>query len=802
MATGTRSGSGTAAIEKEIIGIGDRPERKEDRRLVAGRGRFIDDIDPPGGLHATLLRSSLAHARIAGIDVDPALEVEGVVCVYTHEDLGPLDQPLPLGIPNPDLHHPVTQRPLAADEVFFVGQPIALIVATSRELAEDAAAKIKVDYEPLPVVADLGLADAGEVLAHANVPGNLAAEVVQSNGDAARALKTAPRTLELRLAVERGAAQPLETRGVIAEWDPRDQYLRVYDTTQAPTTVRSGIAGFLGLRESQVEVIAPDVGGGFGVKLAYWYPEEILIPLASLRLGRPVKWVEDRLEHFVGSMHERGQLHEVRVGFDDDGRILGLEDRFLHDAGAFCPYGIIVPIVTAARLSGPYKVPNYHSEFRVLYTNTVPVTPYRGAGQPQAAFVMERTIDAIARELGIDPFEVRRRNVILPEDFPYQPGAMDEDGEPATYDSGDLPAVLDETLRLLAEGDLAGCRADAEARGRLVGVGYGAYMEITGGELYEGARVTIEPSGKVFVTLGASSQGQGHQTILAQVVAETLGASYDQVEVRTGDTRHFRWGVATFASRIAVIGGNAVARAATSVREKALKLAAEVLEVPIEELEIVEGEVFARDDPGETVSLRQLAILANPVRVAYEEDAQAAGQFADRVIPAMDILGAPGLEATGFFAPAKPTYANGCHAVIVEVDPGTCEIEILHYVVVHDCGRVINPTLVEGQIYGGVVQGIGGSFYEKIHYDETGQLLNGTFADYLIPYTTEVPRIVTGHVETPSPLNPLGLKGVGEAGLIPVAAAIVGAIEDAIGVQIDEAPLSPQRLFELTQEVI
>ncbi len=801
MTTEIRSPS--EAIAKEMaIGIGDRAERKEDRRLVAGRGRFIDDIDPPGGLHATVLRSTRAHARLRNIDTDAALDVDGVVAVYTHEDLGPLDQPLPLGIPNPDLHHPVTQRPLAKDEVFFVGQPIALIVADSRELAEDAAAKIKVDYEVLPTVADLGVSDAGEVLAHESVPGNLAAEVVQSHGDAAKAIEGAPHAVELRLSVERGAAQPLETRGVIADWDPRDKFLRVYDTTQAPTTVRSGIAGFLGLRESQVEVVAPDVGGGFGVKLAYWYPEEILIPFASLRLGRPVKWVEDRLEHFVGSMHERGQLHRVRVGFDEEGRLLGLENHFLHDTGAFVPYGIIVPILTAARLTGPYKVPNYHSEFRVLYTNTVPVTPYRGAGQPQAAFVMERTMDAIARELDLDPVEVRRRNLILPEDFPYQPGAMDEDGEPATYDSGDLPAVLNETLRLLTDGEVDRCRAEAEARGNLVGVGYGAYMEITGGELYEGARVTIEPSGKVFVTLGASSQGQGHQTILAQVVAETLGASYDQIEVRTGDTRHFRWGVATFASRIAVIGGNAVARAADSVRKKALKLAAEVLEAPIDELDIVAGEVFARDSPEEAVSLRQLAILANPVRVAYEEAAQAASQFADRIIPAMDILGAPGLEATAFFAPDKPTYANGCHAAIVEVDPELCQIEILHYVAVHDCGRVINPTLVEGQIFGGVVQGIGGSFYEKIHYDESGQLVNGNFADYLLPYSSEVPRIVTGHVETPSPLNPLGLKGAGEAGLIPVAAAVVGAIEDATGVQIDEAPLSPQRLFELTREMI
>jgi carbon-monoxide dehydrogenase large subunit len=779
--------------------IGESVQRREDVPLVTGAGQFLDDVEPPNCVHAAVVRSRLAHARIRDIDVEAAMDVPGVIAIYTHEDLGELDRPLPLGIPNPGLHHPRTQLPLARDETFFVGQPIALVIATDRSIAEDVAERVEVDYEPLPVVADVHAAQRAEALVHHDVPGNLAAELSETVGDPAAAFRRAPHVLERRLWVERGAAMPLETRGVVAEWRRATGELTVWDSTQSPNTVRLGLAGFFKLREHSVEVIAPDVGGGFGVKIAYFYPEELLVPFAAIRLERPVKWVEDRREHFIGSHHERGQLHEARVAFDDEGRILAMEDRFLQDSGSFVPYGVIVPLVTMARLPGPYKVPAFHFESRILYTNTVPVTPYRGAGQPEAVFIAERLMDGIAEQLDLDRAEVRRRNFIQPEDFPYEPGTTDEDGHPTTYDSGNLPAVLEKCLELVRVEDLQRDREDAARRGVRLGFGLAAYVEITGGELYEGARVAVQPSGRVFVTTGIGTQGQGHKTILAQVAAETLGVSMDDVEVVTGDTRQFKWATGTFASRIGVIGGNAVANATEKVRQKVLKLAASVLEAAEEDLSIEEGRVFVEGSPEPSVSLMELAVLANPLRVAYDEKALAASQFAAKPVPAMELLEEPGLEASGYFAPSKPAYANGCHAAVVEVDPVTYEIRILRYAAVHDCGKVINPMLVKGQMLGGIAQGIGGSFYEKLHYDDEGQLVNANFADYLIPYTTEMPHVEVGHVETPSPLNPLGLKGAGEAGVMPPAAVVAGAIEDALGIPIDEAPLSPSRLFELAR---
>lgn len=779
--------------------IGERVQRREDVPFLTGKGQYLDDIDPPDCAHAAVVRSQYAHARIRDIDLGDALDVDGVIAIYTHEDLGDLDKPLPLGIPNPGLHHPRTQLPLARDETFFVGQPIALVVATDRAIAEDVVERIRVEYEPLPVAASVREARKGEALVHHDVPGNLAAEIGDTVGDPDRAFAAAPRVIERELWVERGAGQPLETRGVLADWNPLTGELTVWDSTQSPNTVRLGLTGFFKLREHNVEVIAPDVGGGFGVKIAYWYPEELLIPFASIQLERPVKWVEDRREHFIGSMHERGQLHNARVAFDDNGRILAMQDSFIQDAGAFVPYGIIVPIVTMARLPGPYKIPSFHFDAKIYYTNTVPVTPYRGAGQPEAVFVTERLMDAIAQKLGLSKAEVRRRNFIQPDEYPYEPGTIDEDGEPTRYDSGNMPAVLDKCLELIRIDDLEAQKAEAASRGKKLGFGIGAYVEITGGELYEGARVAVQPSGRVFVTTGIGTQGQGHKTVLAQVAAETLGCPFEDVEVVTGDTRQFKWATGTFASRIGVIGGNAVANATQKVREKVLTLAANVLEAAKEDLTIEDGNVFVAGSPKPSISLMELAVLSNPLRVAYDEKALAASQFAAKPVPAMEILGEPGLEASGYFAPHKPAYATGCHAAVVEVDPGTCEMRIVRYSAVHDCGRVINPMLVEGQMYGGIAQGIGGAFYEKLHYDEEGQLVNASFIDYLIPYASEIPEIAVGHVETPSPLNPLGLKGAGEAGVMPPAAAIVGAIEDALGVRADEAPLSPNRLFELTQ---
>jgi CO/xanthine dehydrogenase Mo-binding subunit len=780
--------------------IGERIKRKEDPRFLTGRGQFVDDIEPPGCLHAAVVRARHAHARITNVDLTEAMEVPGVVAIYLHDDLGPLDRPLPLGIPNPGLHHPRTQLPLARDEVRFVGEPIALVVATSRAIAEDVADQVKVDYEPLAVVASIADAQRADALAHPDVPGNVAADLSESVGDVDRALKDAPHVIEKQLWVERGAAQPMETRGVLALFDAFEQRLTVYDSTQSPSTIRLGMAGFFKLPDQNVNVIAPDVGGGFGVKIAYWYPEELLVPFAAIALGRPVKWIEDRREHFIGSNHERGQLHDVRMGFDDDGRILAYDDSFAWECGAYVPYGVIIALGTGMFLPGPYKVPNYRYTAQVLYTNTVPCTPYRGAGQPEAVFVTERMLDAVADHLGKTKAEVRSVNVIQYSEFPYTTGTLDEAGQPMIYDSGNPPALLAKLEELLPAEEVAQAKRDAEARGKKVGYGMGVYMELTGGELYEGARVNVLPSGQVFVTTGSSTQGQGHETILAQVAAETLGVNFDDVEVITGDTRHFKWGSGTFASRIAVVAGNAVGKAAGTVRDKALLLAAEVLEAAKEDLTMEDGRVFVKGSPQSSVSLKELAVIANPLRVAYDEAALAASQFAAKPVPTLEIISEPGLEATEYFTPHHCTYASGVHGALVEVDPDTYQIKILRYAAIHDCGKMLNPDLLEGQTRGGVAQGIGGAFYEKLHYDDDGQLLNASFMDYLIPYTTEIPRIDIGHVETPSQTNPLGLKGAGEAGVIPAAATIVGAIEDALDVSISESPLSPSRLFEIVAE--
>ncbi len=488
--------------------------------------------------------------------------------------------------------------------------------------------------------------------------------------------------------------------------------------------------------------------------------------------------------------HERAQVHDVRVGFDDDGRVQALDVDFVHDAGAYTPYGIILPIITAAQTTGPYRVPSYRVRFRDVYTNATPTSPYRGAGRPHACFVMERVLDAVAAELGLDRAEVRRRNLIQPDEFPWDTGIAWQDGGRAVYDSGDYPALLEEALRLL------GPRPASDHVGR----GLALYVEGTGVGPYEGAHVQVLVSGKVVAATGIPSQGQGHATVLAQVVADVLGVDVADVEVRGGDTRRFQWGVGTFASRGAVTAGNAMHAAALRVAEKARRIASEQLEVDPGDLELAGGMVRVRGAPERGVPLAAVAILANPLRYAFGGGAAMATQFQPRPRPGPPLAEGqqPGLEADGFFSPAASAWASGCHAAWVRVDPRTYRLEILRYVVVHDCGRVINPLVLEGQIQGGVAQGIGGAFYERLAYDADGQLRNASFMEFLVPYATEVPELVIGHRETPSPLNPLGVKGAGEAGVIAVGAVIASAVEEALGVPVREMPLSPQRLFELS----
>jgi carbon-monoxide dehydrogenase large subunit len=783
--------------------IGAAIRRNEDPRLLRGHGCFVADVMPAGLLHAASVRSPHARAHIRSIDASRVRAQRGVRLVLTAAELGALNQPTPLLIPHPELTHPRTPYPLAVDEVRYAGELVALVVADDRYLAQDAAQLIDIDYEPLPAVVELEAAGAdGAPRVHAEIAANRAARIVQHVGDPDAAFARAAHVFRERLTIERSCGSPMETRGVVAEHDVRTGILKAWISTQAPLPLRSGLARIFGLPEFKVEVIAPDVGGGFGTKIMLFYPEEILVPAAAIRLGRAVKWIEDRAEHLTSSSQERGQLHDVEVATDEAGRILALRDRFLHDTGAYTPYGIIVPLITAAQLPGPYKLPHYHVEFEVHYTNKVMVTPYRGAGRPQGAFVMERVIGRIARELRLEPSEVRRRNVIQPDEFPWDVGLTFQDGGPTRYDSGDYPAGLEMVLERIRFPQFRAQQRAARAQGRYLGVGIACYVEGTGIGPYEGAHVRVEPSGSVYVATGVTTQGQGHQTTFAQIAAEVLGCDSRDVSVVTGHTSRFNWGAGTFASRALVTAGNAVAAAAGKVRDKALRLAADLLEVAPDDLEVHNGAVRVKGLPERRLTLGALATAANPIRYAYGQEA---AEAALRLVKPHQgaVLGPgeePGLEARGYYAPPQGTFASGCHAAVVEVDVETGIVRFLNYVVQHDCGRIVNPMIVEGQIHGGVAQGIGGALHEKLCFDANGQPLTQTFMQFHIPTATEIPAIDVVHLETLSPLNPLGVKGVGEAGTIPVPALVAEAVEDALapfGVRVREMPLSPERIREL-----
>jgi carbon-monoxide dehydrogenase large subunit len=759
--------------------------RNEDARLLTGRALFVDDVELPGMLHAAFVRSPHAHARIRAIDVSAARAREGVVAVYTAQDLGDYWKPGPLLVPAPPIEGAIfkerCQVPLARDKVRHAGEPVALVIAESRYLAEDAVAEVAVDYEPLPAVVDLERAlelDGPRV--HDDLPGNVAAHVRQARGDYAEAVKGAHIVVKRRFYYDRGTSSPIETRGVVAQWDAKADRLTVWDTTQAPVVIRDGLAAMLGLSERQVRVIAPFIGGGFGPKIMMFYPEEVLVPWAAMALGRPLKWIEDRAEHFLATTHERAQIHEAEMALDAGGKILGVKDVFLHDTGAYDPYGLTVPINSQCTLLSLYVVPAYDSTFTAVFTNLPIVTPYRGAGRQHGIFVMERLLDLAARELGLDRNEIRRRNFIPPDAFPYKNDIIYQDFAPLEYDSGNYAPMLERLLELIDyERFVREEQPRLRAEGKRVGIGVVCYVEGTGIGPYEGAKVQVQSSGKVSVATGIGTQGQGHYTAFAQIVADQVGVDVRDVDVVTGDTDQFYWGAGTFASRGAVVAGSAVHEAAKAVRQKILKTAAEHFECAQGDLVIENGAVSVAGSDRK-VKLGQLAVLANPVRGA--------------VAPGTE----PGLEATRYFGPPIGATAAGAHAMIVEVDAETMMIDIKRYAVVHDCGTVINPLILAGQIHGGVAQGIGNAFYEKLVFDGEGQLLNASLADYLIPTALDVPRMALEHTETPSPLNPLGVKGAGEAGAIPGGALFAQALEDALGIEVLEIPLSPNRLWELT----
>lgn len=770
--------------------IGKPMKRNEDALLLTGRALFTDDVHLPDMLHVAFVRSDYAHGRILGIDTEFAEEIPGVVAIITAEDLGDYWQPGPLLVPPPPVEgkvfHARTQAPLAKDKVRHVGEAIAMVVAESRYIAEDAVEQIFVDIEPLPAVT--GLEEAlkpDAALIHEDLDSNLAAHIIQQKGDYAAAKEKADVVIKRRFYYDHGIAAAMENRGIVAWWDDKMQRLTLWDTTQAPVVIRNGLAAMLGLSESQVRVIAPFIGGAFGPKIMMFYPEEVLLAWSALKLNRPLKWIEDRRENFMSTTQERDQIHWAEIALTKDGKILGVKDEFIHDSGAYDPYGLTVPINSQCTLLGSYDIPNYYSDMKVVFTNKMYVTPYRGAGRQHGVFVMERLLDIAARELGMSIPEIRRVNFIPPDKFPYNNEIIYQDFAPLRYDSGNYEPVLDKALELIEyEKFIKEEQPRYRAQGRHVGIGVVAYVEGTGIGPYEGARVQVESTGKINVSTGVGTQGQGHFTSFVQVVAEQLGVDPSTIHLVTGDTDQFHWGTGTFASRGMVVAGNAINNAAEAVRNKILSMASEHLEAPVEDLELKDGFVIDTRHPESIVALKTLATLANPLRGAVKADA------------------APGLEATGYFGPESGVTAHGVHAMILEIDPETMMIKILRYVAAHDCGVIINPLIVDGQVQGGVAQGIGNAYYEKIVYDENGQLLTASFADYLIPTSMEVPHIELWHQETPSPLNKLGVKGVGEAGAIPVGPLFAQAVENALAdydVEITEIPLSPNRLFEILE---
>jgi carbon-monoxide dehydrogenase large subunit len=769
--------------------IGERMTRTEDPRLLTGQALFVDDVQIPGTLHAAFLRSDYAHARLVSIDVSAARERPGVVAVYTAEDMGDdWQHGPPLVSPPPTVEdiefYSRTQVPLVKDKVRHVGEPLAMVVAESRYIAEDAVEDIWVELEPLEAVVDIEKAlDPDAPLVHEDLASNLASHLTQEKGDYEAAKAKADLVVERRIFIDRCAAGAMENRGIVAHWDEKGEQLTIWDTTQAPIPVRNGLAAMFGLASNQVRVIAPFIGGAFGPKIMMYYPEEVMLTWATLKMGQPIKWIEDRRENFFATTQERSQVHYGEMALTKEGRILGIRHEFVHDTGAYNPYGLTIPLNTQSHAMGAYDVPNYYSDLKVVFTNKTIVTPVRGAGRPQGIFLAERLLDIAARELGIDRVEIRRKNLIPSDQFPYEHKIIDQAFAPLVLDSGNYQATLDRAAALIGyEKFLEEEQPRLRAEGKHVGLGIVSFIETTGVGPYEGARVTVETDGRVSVATGVGTQGQGHFTSFAQIVADQLGVSPRDIRLVTGDTDQFHWGTGTFASRGAVVAANAINAAALSVRNKILKMASKILDTPEEELELAEGQVRVADLPRRAIDLGELAAQANPLRGAVEPGTE------------------PGLESTDYFGPKYGATANGAHAMILEVDPETMMIDIKRYVTVEDCGTVLNPLILEGQIHGGVALGIANSYYEQLIYDENGQLLNASLADYLIPSSTEVPPIEVRHEVTPSPLNPIGSKGAGEAGTIPVPSVFAQALEDALhdyDLEILEMPMSPNRLFEL-----
>jgi carbon-monoxide dehydrogenase large subunit len=755
--------------------------RREDPRLITGGGEFVDDLRIAGAVHAAFARSTHAHARIRGIDAAAATSMPGVLAVVTAGDLGDAGGPMPIYATHPALPVPCRIRPLADGLVRFVGEAIVAVVADDAYRAHDAVERIRVDYEPLTALVDVEAAlVAGAPVLHPEIGSNVVAEWRQQVGDAAGACREAPHVVRTRIRLARGGAHPLEPRGLVARWD--GDALTVWGAVQMVHRHRGVLAGQLGVPETQVRVIAPpDVGGGFGTKGMY-YPEYIVVAALARRLQRPVKWIETRREHTLVACVERDQVHDVEVAVTRDGVLLAMKDDFLHDMGAYTISGLNLLQNAMIHAVGPYVIPSLDLRFRGVVTNTTPVGAYRGAGRPYGTAVIERVMDAVAHELHIDPIEVRRRNLIAADRFPYATGLTTAGRGPVTYDSGDYPRCFETALETLDVAAARGEQARLRARGRYLGIGIVNYVEATATVPHESAVVRVTPDGGVIVITGAAPQGQGHVTMFSHLVGEILGVDPELVDVRTGDTALVAAGGGTYGSRTAAIGGSAALLAGRAVRDKAMRIAAHLLEAGAADIVCEGGRFFVRGLPSRAVSWREVAAAAHAGTVPAE---------------------GRGLEADHLFEVSQSSFANGTHAVVLEVDPETGAIDIRRWIVAHDCGRVLQPTIVDGQIHGGVVQGLPDALNVQLAYDEHGQRLTATLMDYALATASDAPRTFElRHLESPTPLNPLGAKGAGEGGIMPVHPLIAQAIEDALApfnARVTRIPITRADIVSMTR---
>jgi aerobic carbon-monoxide dehydrogenase large subunit len=772
--------------------VGRSMPRREDQRLLTGRGQFIADFELPHMLHAVFVRSPVAHARIKAVDLSRAAAAPGVAYVLSGAELVRQLPPVSdsqLALPSKWttlVQHKFInpQQPLLAhDKVRHVGEAVAVILAESRYAAEDAAQLVTLDLDPLPAVLDPEESlRTGATIVHDRFGTNLIGAFTVGKGDVDAALVRSPRRLQRRFQHHRYAAMPMECRGVVGLHEARTDTITIWSATQVVHWVRREAAAVLKLPEARVRCLALDVGGGFGVK-GHVYPEDLLIPFLARKLGRPVQWIEDRREHLMCSCHSRDQIHDVDVGFDDEGRILALRDHFIVDCGAWNPIGAAVVYNTAVHLPGPYKIGAIEIGARIAATNKVPNAPYRGAGRPEASFAMERTMDLVAGELGLEPAAVRQRNMVRPDEMPFSIGLPYRDGQPVVYDGGDYPAALEKALAAI--GGLAAFRERQHAarqKGRYLGLGIGCYVEGTGVGPFESATVRVDPSGKIYVVSGACPQGQGMETIFAQVVADAWRVQPDDVMISLADTAGIAIAFGTVASRTTVTLSAAIHGASERLREKVFAIAANLLECSTTDLEVRHGGVGIVGVPGAELSLGKIAQAARP----GWDHGRPAGVDA-------------GLEETYYFEPPTVTWSYAVHAAVVEVDIDIGQVKIENYAIAHDCGVVVNPMLVEGQIVGGAVQGMGGALLEAISYDSQGQPLTATLADYMLPTACDVPTMHLIHQHSPSPLNPLGVKGVGEGGAIAPPPAIANAVSDALrpfNVEFNRTPITPQRVRE------